>query len=127
MLAIIIPVVILLLGILLQVADSNRKRSVPALAAIGPTLIIVGAVLCILSLAGLFHYTESKSFVAEYKGAQVTIENQRGRIQTFHERIAMAGKIIDLNSRLAKDKYWNSVPILGWYLPDELDDLEPIQ
>lgn len=141
MLATIIPVGTVFLGIVLSVVSSriylSRMRGYTAsplrkfiehlCERAGTTLIGVGIILSICSLVGSYYYAGSKSFIAEFKEAKVTIESQRLKVFNALERVTLTLKVVDLNAELAKSKYWNSTPIIGWYLPDELDDLESIQ
>lgn len=141
MLAIIVPVGTLILGILMLAVEGRlcreQRQGKPLSTSrkfvnwftpqAGVTLTVMGTIFCLLALGGGLHYTGSKTFIAEFKEAKITIESQRGTARTLLERATMAGKIIDLNSELAQKKYWNSIPIIGWYLPDELSELERIQ
>ncbi len=139
MIAIIAPIGTLLLGIALYMIEDKlcwpqievfpplRKFVNRLIGSVSIVLIIAGVFFCLFAAGGGIIYMENKSFIARFKGATTTIKDQREIIRNFHERIAITSKVIDLNAKLAEKKYWKSIPVIGWYLPDELNSLEPIR
>lgn len=66
--------------------------------------------------------------IAEFKSVENTLYNARTdkKISNF-EIAAIQQKVVDNNRWLASNKFYNSIPIIEWYIPDEVDNLEPIK
>jgi hypothetical protein len=66
--------------------------------------------------------------ISEFKAVQTSLLNARENkgISQF-EIAAIQQKVVDSNKWLASYKYYNSISIIEWWIPDSVDKLEPIQ
>jgi hypothetical protein len=88
---------------------------------------VFALLLCVAIFALPIEYYSAKSKIAEYKSVQTTLENAReNKNANPYEIAAIQQKVVDSNKWLANKQYWNDT-ILGWYIPDEVDDLKPIR
>lgn len=65
--------------------------------------------------------------IAEYYAVKQTIDNARATDITDIERAALTQKIVDTNKWLAGVKYNNSIFLLDDFIPDEVENLEPLR
>jgi hypothetical protein len=90
-------------------------------------LFFIGGFLFIALLLLPFNYYSTKSEIVEFKSIQSTLENAReNKNASPYEIAAIQQKVVDANKWLASNQYWNDT-VLGWYIPDEVDDLKPIK
>lgn len=84
----------------------------------GIALVGILIFLCIIPLTQM----ESRAFVKEF---QQTIET----IKVVREKNEMpeADIMITANQDLAKLKFYNSIPIIGWTITDKIEELRPIE
>lgn len=85
--------------------------------------------ICIVSIAILFvgiiglpiKHFDINSEIAQYKAVQMTLTASREDLKPI-ERISVTLKIIELNEKFAKYRYFNRT-IFGLWIPDEVDSL----
>lgn len=63
---------------------------------------------------------------SERNALQSSINNAR-QIQNNIEVAAITMQIAKFNGDLASLQYYDSLPIIGWYIPDNVSKLQPIQ
>ena len=90
-------------------------------------MVVFSFLLYIAILALPIGYYSTKVKIVEFKSVQSTLENAReNKNANPYEIAAIQQKVVDSNKWLANKQYWNDT-ILGWYIPDEVDDLKPIR
>ena len=62
--------------------------------------------------------------IGQYKTTETTIMEARNKSISEIERAAIQNKIIESNKWLANARYYNSLPILNWYFPKEIEKLQ---
>ena len=65
---------------------------------------------------------ETRAFVKEFQQTVETVKVVRAK-----NEMPEADIMITANQNLAKYKYYNDVPIIGWTVTDKIDDLKPIE
>ena len=86
------------------------------------------SIVLVVGIVGLpIQYYSTIGKIAEFKSIQQTLNTARENktISPF-ELAALQTKAVEGNMWLAGIQYWNST-ILEWYIPDEVDNLQPIQ
>jgi hypothetical protein len=91
-----------------------------------PTMLCFMLALLVLICLILSPYTVRQE-IAEYYAVKQSIENARAADIGDIERAALTQKIIDTNKWLAKTKYANSKLLLDDFIPDEVENLEPLR
>ena len=91
---------------------------------IGFVSIIIALVLCV---AIPIDRVNNNAALREFNSIKNTVETARTRNPNDYERAALQIKIADANGWLAKAKYYNSIPVMRWGWPNEVDRLEPIK
>jgi len=89
---------------------------VPTMAVVIPILLL--AFLCVIPIEQI----ETRAFVKEFEQTMETVKVVRA-----NNEMPEADVMIIANQNLAKYKYYNSIPILGWAITDKVDDLKPIE
>lgn len=84
------------------------------------------AILSFCLIAWPISYYEAKVSIERYYAVKETIENSRLSEMDSIERAAIQNKITEVNADLAEMKYWNGT-IFDWYIPDEVEELEPLK
>ena len=88
-------------------------------------LIVVLFCLVVGVFIKMINSIEVKAKIHEFEATRMTIE--RARLNGINlEDTAIQLKVIESNQWLANQQYYNSI-ILGWWVPDEIDDLKPIE
>jgi len=88
-------------------------------------LIVVLGCFIMGFFAKIVNPIEVKAKIHEFEATRMTIE--RARLNGINlEDTAIQLKVIESNQWLANQQYYNSI-ILGWWVPDEIDDLKPIE
>jgi hypothetical protein len=112
--------------------------------ALGVTLLIAGIVdrtcfgdgfgwflfgaatlVVVLIICAAVHFT-TVGDINTFKATKQTIQQQREIAMTEYERVTLTSEIISCNAWLANKQYWNKRP-LGIAIPDEVDELTPIE
>lgn len=65
------------------------------------------------------------TYATEREALQQTYEQSR-ELNEF-ERATVTKDIAEFNKQLAIDKYWNSTWMFGWWINDDVDNIEPIR
>lgn len=90
---------------------------------------LTGLAVLLVSGMGLFFWPTSQmietSNIQSFKSVQQTMQQQRDSGDGI-EGAAFRLKIADQNSWLAKAQFWNDT-LFDPYIPDEVDELQPIQ
>jgi hypothetical protein len=84
----------------------------------GIALVGILIFLCIIPLAQM----ESRSFIKEFQQMVETVEVVRAK-----NEMPEADVMITANRELAKLKFYNSIPIIGWTITDKIEELRPIE
>ena len=84
-------------------------------------LAFFGVVLVFL-IALPISQLETRSFVKQFEQTEETVEVVRAKGE-----MPEADIMIEANQYLAKYKYYNNIPIIGWCSTDQVDDLQPIE
>jgi hypothetical protein len=89
--------------------------------------IIVVAVLGIGLLCLPINYYSEVSNIQAFNSVEETVQiaRSKGKLTEF-ERAALTQKIVGWNAWLRKAQYWNNTTF-DWYIPDEVDNLEPLE
>lgn len=90
------------------------------------TGFIAGIILFFMLILWTPLWYSNKAFKAEYEATKETIKITREIENTALEKAALTHKIIEINRQLASKKYWNG-GLLGWYIPDDVANLEPLR
>jgi len=88
-------------------------------------MIISGACIVIGLIAKPVEKYETMAAISEHNATRQTLENARKNGNDW-EITTIQTKIIEANSWLASKKYYNNT-IWGWWIPDEINDVEPIR
>lgn len=89
--------------------------------------LFISSVLLVVSLIMLpINYYNVKAEIQSYYALKDTIEVSRENGNSEIERAALVQKIADNNTRLANLKYWNGT-ILDIFIPDEIENLDPLK
>lgn len=135
MLIILIPICIGLAAIILmrvasslQDCDSNAKfrswcyRHDEGLC----TITVACSGIAFVALLGLLlSHVEYAPFPSERSTVKMTLEESRtGEGTSSLERAAVLHKVIDVNRKIARAKYWNDSMWVGWFIPDRVAKLE---
>ena len=83
-----------------------------------------GIILISLLILLYFNPMEINSDIQGFKAIEQTIQTDRGNENL--ENTALKMKIIDANRWLAKTQYYNNT-VWGLWIPDTIEDLEPIK
>ena len=89
--------------------------------------IVAGAALSII--AGLFlliHSIETRGEIAEFEATRDTFNAARLNGDLL-ENAALQTKAIEANQWLASVQYYNGLALLDDFIPDAVDELEPIR
>jgi hypothetical protein len=88
----------------------------------------IGGLLLVIELIALpIIHIDYNNELINFKSAKQTIEYQReDKDLTQYERATLTENIVSYNSWLAKAQYWNKKQV-GFIVPDEVNELEPIQ
>ena len=97
--------------------------------------MVLGAITCLLFLFALtmalialgLGQAVGRGNVAQYYATKVTIEDARKNNPSEIERAALTKTIIEINQKLANDKYWNSNPWFDIYIYDGWAELPPLK
>lgn len=92
------------------------------LGLLGIWVIMVGVVA--LALLPIAHLVDRNN-IQTHISIQQTVDYARDSGDGL-EGVAFRMKIADTNARLSKMQYWNTT-VLSAYVPDAVDDLEPIK
>ena len=72
------------------------------------------------------NYIEVNQNIQEYHATKDSIDNARGNGVDI-ENAALQLKIIEINEWLAREQWYNSNIWSGPFVPDAIDDLEPLK
>ncbi len=88
----------------------------------GSIIIPLAFVIALISIP-----LQSQSTFVQIRGIEAVRETiERAREVETIENTALQLKILELNQELAESQYYNST-IWGFWIPDEIDDVEPIK
>ena len=121
MIIIISLILLFIFGIVLGCKSRDENAVI-----IGIILAVFSGIFLIVALVSLMTNTiEIKSDIHKFLITDTTIEVAR-KAGTDIENAAIQHKIIESNQWLAKQQYYNST-VFGLWIPDEIDNLEPIR
>ena len=86
-------------------------------------MLLLMTIFGLIALCPLLHLNMNAQ-IQEFKVTKQFFEEMR-KDGSLEERMATALDIVEMNRWLASAQYWNST-ILGFYVPNEVDELEPI-
>jgi hypothetical protein len=89
--------------------------------------VISGILLLCHALALILHPLEIKSNLIKYEATKVTLQTARENNTDPLERAAIVKQVSQWNEQIASWQYYNSMWFFDQYIPDEVDDVEPIQ
>lgn len=116
----IILALLIVIGILLTIKDYWNAE------VIGTILIFVCSVLLIIAIVTkIAHSYRVHANINSFTATKITVEHARNNGVDF-ENAAIQHKIIEANQWLAKKQYYNA-SMLGWWIPNEVDNLKPIR
>ena len=121
MLALFVLVVLFAVGIIM--ARTDEYGGIGLTGAL--MSIISGVVLFVALMALIFHPMEVRGNIARFQSIEETARVARENGDEI-EGAAFRMKIADANAWLAEQKYWNDTTF-DIFIPDEVEDLEPIQ
>lgn len=118
--------------VLLVIAENTNNYDMSeAFELMGAICMVVGgAFFLLISVILPFARTDMHSEIAEFNSVQQTIEVARINDKYIGENVALQMKVIDANKWLSKTLYYNKCLngwLYGWFIPDEIMDLEPIE
>ena len=91
--------------------------------AVMPIFMVIAVIIVILFMIMIpVQQLETRAFIQEFKQVKNTVD-----IVRLKNEMPEADRIIEINQLLAKWKYYNGLPIIGWTITDMIDDLEPIE
>ena len=89
----------------------------------------VALALGLVLLCGIFvlplSHLNYHSNIQTYYALQETVENARDMDDI--ERAALTHILADANTWLRRAQYWNTKPVVNWYIPDKVMELEPLR
>lgn len=94
---------------------------------LGVAGVIFGLFAVIFLMAWPICYYEDLAKVEKYKAFQQTIESARYEEDHQLENIRILKEITEKNEWLAYTKFWNDTLLLDWFIPDAIEQLEPIR
>ncbi len=122
----VIGVILLIISIPISSSDSKE-----ALGLIGVICMLIGGAVFLLLLISLpFFRIETHANIAGFDSVQQTVNIARIDDKNFLENATMQLKIIEKNEWLAYEQYCNKCVngwLYGWWIPDEIMDLKPIE
>ncbi len=90
-------------------------------------VVIFCGIIGLVVLAGLiFNPIEVRGDIARFNAVRSTVERARQNGESF-EDAALQLEVAEQNKWLAGRQYFNSLFFLGDFIPDEVDELEPIR
>jgi hypothetical protein len=84
-----------------------------------------GAFLVLYIILGILIHVETEMKIEEFESTEKTIERAR-KNGTDVESAALQLKVVETNQWLANVNYWKDTDF-GFWLPDKIDKLEPIE
>ena len=84
-------------------------------------ILIGGTCLLFVGLGKVINLTE---FIT----AQAKIEQLRADVQRVGDSLSedVMGQVTEWNQTILSNQRWNTVPVIGWIVPDGWDDIQPI-
>ena len=117
----IVLTVVLIVGIILCIKGWDWDTEVIG----GVITALVGIMWVIAVFAKVINPIEVRASIAQFESTRTTVAIARHN-GTDLEDVMLQKEIIDCNCWLASQKYYNST-IWGWWIPDEVEEIEPIK
>ena len=119
---------ILLIACVLGVIGAIIWNKVSDYAEMGPIVlgVVCGAVGLITGLVLLINPLEVRGDIKEFISVQTTVDTARNNGESI-ENAAIQLEVIEMNQWLADIQYENGLFFFGDFIPNEVDNLEPIR
>ncbi len=119
--------ILIFLGVLISLMVIGRKLDVKYYSLAGALVCIISlAILCISLITLPLVRLNERANIETYHSFIETLNNTNINRLEDVEKALMRDKILEINSWLARSKYYNDT-ILDWFIPDEILKLEPIK
>ena len=118
---------LIFLGVLISLTVIGKKLDSEYYTFAGTFVFITSLVILCIALIFLpVSRFEERANIETYHSFIETLNNTNINRLEDVEKALMRDKILEINSWLARSKYYNDT-ILDWYIPDEILKLEPIK
>lgn len=123
---------ILILAIIVVGWGVNRRYRTKGYHEYGPEIagsftMLCGAIVLLIYIAafGMMRYVVHPTSIERFKATQETVYRARQGGQQL-EDAALQQKVVEQNQWLAEQKWWRGTDI-WFFIPPEVDELEPIE